>query len=46
MHQNSFPAITLQNIEALSDAESPNLNCVGLGSVDCPDEETKVKYLF
>jgi len=46
IHQNSFPAITLQNIEALSYGESSDVVCTGIGSVDCPITKIKVVFVY
>lgn len=46
LHQNYFPAITLQNIEVLSYAESSTVICDGVGSVDCPKNKSKVIFVY
>ncbi|WP_294067106.1 NVEALA domain-containing protein [Proteiniphilum sp. UBA1028] len=38
--------ILLSNIECLATSENPNINCFGLGSVDCPKSEVKVLLYF
>jgi len=43
---NNASSIALQNIEALSYAESTNQSCVGVGSIDCPVSNNKVKLVF
>lgn len=45
-HLNSISYMTLQNIEALSYAETINKNCVGVGSLDCPNSNIKVKLVY
>ncbi len=37
--------VTLANVEALANDESPGLICTGLGSVDCPASSIKVLYI-
>lgn len=41
-------SLALQNIEALADSEFPsgNSDCIGSGSLDCPMEHLKVKYVI
>jgi hypothetical protein len=34
--------LVLKNIECLASSESPGVNCVGIGSLDCPVYNTKV----
>jgi hypothetical protein len=46
LNQKVLPTITLQNIEALSNSEFPEVKCYGIGSIDCPSEDIKVKYIF
>jgi hypothetical protein len=46
VHQKDLPSITLQNIEALSNSESPDVTCYGIGSVDCPNENIKVRVVI
>ena len=43
---NNVSSIALQNIEALSYAETVNEHCYGIGSLDCPDSKSKVKFVF
>jgi NVEALA protein len=43
---NNITRLALQNIEALSYAESTCKSCQGLGSVDCPNSDKKVKVVF
>jgi hypothetical protein len=38
--------ILLNNIECLANPEYPNINCVGLGSLDCPKNGAKVQFYF
>lgn len=39
--------LLLQNIEALANDENPsNVSCGGTGSVNCPINGVKVKYVF
>lgn len=39
--------LLLQNVEALAENEKPvNVECGGTGSVDCPINGVKVKYVF
>lgn len=39
--------ILFDNIEALSNNENnENTYCHGIGSVDCPEESSKVKYIY
>jgi len=45
-HFNNNSSMTLQNIEALSYAETINKNCVGVGSLDCPNSNFKVKLVY
>ena len=44
-HVNNFGSLALQNIEALSYAETAEPVCYGLGSIDCPTERTKVLWI-
>ncbi len=44
--QTYLPEITFQNIEALSNYESPFVFCNGIGSVDCPRYKTKVIFVY
>lgn len=37
-------SLLLDNIEALAGGESGNGDCLGIGSVDCPFNKTKVYY--
>ena len=37
--------LTLAGVEALTNDETPTVFCRGLGSVDCPASEIKVKYV-
>lgn len=41
-------ALILQNVEALADRESADMNtdCYGVGSLDCPESYNKVEYLI
>lgn len=39
-------AILLNNVEALAAGENPTTMCIGTGSVDCPLNHEKVKYVF
>jgi hypothetical protein len=43
---NNVSRIVLQNIEALSYAETTNGICFGIGSLDCPNSEKKVKIVY
>lgn len=44
---NKLPnVILLNNIEALAANENPIARCRGTGSVDCPLNHEKVKYVF
>lgn len=43
---NNVSRLVLQNIEALSHAESTNQFCQGVGSVDCPLSKSKAKYVY
>lgn len=43
---NNVSHLVLQNIEALSYAETTNGICFGIGSLDCPNSETKVKIVY
>jgi len=43
---NNVSSIALQNIEALSYAESTNQSCLGVGSIDCPVSKNKVKFVY
>lgn len=45
-HLNSVSYLTLQNIEALSYAETVNELCCGIGSLDCPNSQIKVKFVL
>lgn len=39
-------SLSLQNVEALANGETPNYTfCIGAGSVDCPIQHDKVKYV-
>lgn len=44
--KTTLPAITFQNIEALSNYESPLVFCNGIGSVDCPRYKTKAIFVY
>ncbi len=46
LSSNDFLSISLQNIEALSFTESSDYNCLGLGSLDCPKQLIKAKYIY
>lgn len=37
-----MPSLVLENVEALADPETDNVFCVGVGSVDCPINHSKV----
>jgi hypothetical protein len=37
--------LSYANIEALADTESNKNLCVGIGSLDCPESEYKVKFI-
>lgn len=44
---SQIPSLVLQNIEALAEDESSmNVDCIGIGSVDCPGTKLKVKYVI
>lgn len=43
---NNTSSIALQNVEALSYAESINKSCLGVGSIDCPNSNEKVKFVY
>jgi len=43
---NSESYLILQNIEALSYAETINAYCFGIGSLDCPNSNEKVKVVL
>lgn len=45
-HNKLQNVILLNNVEALAADESPMTRCVGAGSVDCPLNHVKVKYVF
>lgn len=45
INRNNISGISLQNIEALSYAESTEQLCFGIGSIDCPTGHTKVLWL-
>jgi len=45
-HFDNVSCIALQNIEALSYAESTNQSCLGIGSLDCPNSKEKVKFVY
>lgn len=38
--------LTVQNIEVLANGEDQELHCALPGSLDCPKEDTKVKYIL
>lgn len=39
-------SLSLQNVEALASGETPiYTSCIGTGSVDCPIQHDKVKYV-
>ncbi|MEA4936496.1 hypothetical protein SDC9_198110 [bioreactor metagenome] len=46
MQKDQLPIMTLQNVEALSDAESSDVMCHGIGSVDCPKDQSKVVFVY
>lgn len=37
--------LTFLNVEALAETESSKYTCYGLGSLDCPQSEDKVKFI-
>lgn len=39
-------SLVLNNIEALAANEGDNVFCFGIGTVDCPIDHSKVKYVF
>lgn len=41
-------SLVLQNVEALANDEFPsgNMECIGAGSLSCPVEHSKVKYII
>lgn len=41
-------SLVLQNVEALADDEFPSgsTNCIGAGSLNCPTDYYKVKYII
>ena len=43
---NNVSSLALQNIEALSFAETIEDHCYGIGSIDCPDSKEKVRFVF
>jgi hypothetical protein len=43
--EDYYPGIWIGNTEALSQSESRAIQCLGLGSLDCPGSTTKVKYI-
>jgi len=43
---NNVSSITLQNIEALSYAETTGQHCYYEGSIDCPVSKDKVKFVY
>jgi hypothetical protein len=43
---NNVSNLALQNIEALSYAETINGFCLGVGSLDCPISENKVRLVY
>jgi uncharacterized membrane protein YjfL (UPF0719 family) len=45
-HNKLQNVILLNNVEALAAGESPMTTCIGSGSVDCPINHEKVKYVF
>lgn len=45
-HNRLQNVILLNNVEALAADESPMTRCIGSGSVDCPINHVKVKYVF
>lgn len=38
--------LMLKNVEALAGRESVNMDCVGIGSVNCPIDHSKVMYVL
>lgn len=38
--------LLLENVEALAAGEMTPAHCLGIGCVDCPVNNTKVKYVF
>ena len=38
--------LMLENVEALAASEGGNIYCVGIGSVDCPIDHTKVQVVL
>ena len=45
-HNELQNVILLNNVEALAAGENPTTKCIGTGSVDCPLNHEKVKYVF
>ena len=45
-HNKLQNVILLNNVEALAAGENPTTRCRGTGSVDCPLNHEKVKYVF
>ena len=45
-HNKLQNVILLNNVEALAADVSPMIRCIGFGSVDCPINHVKVKYVF
>lgn len=37
-----MPSLVLENVEALADSETVHVFCIGVGSVDCPINQSKV----
>lgn len=44
--ENGKLTLTMNNIEALADSEDDTPGCYYLGSLDCPKDAIKVKYIL
>lgn len=44
--KSSISQLSLSNVEALADIEGNKCKCLGVGSLDCPFNKDKVKFIW
>jgi hypothetical protein len=44
--QDEFLSLSFSNIEALAFECGRDINCIGVGSIDCPKGHTKVRLIM